>query len=28
LNTNFYMGAAMIILAVLAYPFLKKRFEK
>jgi drug/metabolite transporter (DMT)-like permease len=27
LNSNFYIGAAMIILAVLSYPFLKKRYE-
>jgi drug/metabolite transporter (DMT)-like permease len=28
LNTSFYVGAGMIILAVLAYPFMKKRFSR
>jgi drug/metabolite transporter (DMT)-like permease len=28
LNTSFYIGAGMIILAVLAYPFMKKRFSR
>jgi drug/metabolite transporter (DMT)-like permease len=28
LTTNFYIGSALITLSVLAYPFLKNRFEQ